>query len=52
MDQVRIGVLGTGIIIRGYHMLTLEDNPHYSQVPFHLVASGTALRQVVRHKQL
>lgn len=27
MDKVRIGVLGTGIIIRDYHMLTLADNP-------------------------
>lgn len=27
MDKVRIGVLGTGIIIRDFHMLTLQDNP-------------------------
>lgn len=26
MDKVRIGVLGTGIIIRDYHMLTLQNN--------------------------
>lgn len=27
MDKVRIGVLGTGIIIRDFHMLTLQNNP-------------------------
>ena len=27
MGKIRIGVLGTGIIIRDYHMLTLKDNP-------------------------
>jgi predicted dehydrogenase len=27
MDKVRIGVLGTGVIIRDYHMLTLQNNP-------------------------
>jgi predicted dehydrogenase len=27
MDKVRIGVIGTGIIIRDYHMLTLLNNP-------------------------
>lgn len=27
MNKVRIGVLGTGIIIRNYHMLTLQNNP-------------------------
>lgn len=26
MDRVRIGILGTGVIIRNYHMLTLKDN--------------------------
>jgi predicted dehydrogenase len=28
MDKVRIGVLGTGVIIRDYHMLTLQNNPN------------------------
>jgi predicted dehydrogenase len=27
VDRVRIGVLGTGIIIRDFHMLTLQNNP-------------------------
>ncbi|MFQ5854111.1 MAG: Gfo/Idh/MocA family protein [Anaerolineae bacterium] len=27
MDKVKIGVLGTGVIIRDYHMLALQDNP-------------------------
>ncbi len=27
MDKLRIGVLGTGIIIRDYHMLTLQNHP-------------------------
>lgn len=27
MEKVRIGVLGTGIIIRDYHMLTLQNHP-------------------------
>ncbi len=27
MDKVRIGVLGTGIIIRDYHLQTLRNNP-------------------------
>ena len=27
MDKLRVGVLGTGIIIRDYHLLTLQDNP-------------------------
>jgi predicted dehydrogenase len=27
MDKVRIGVLGTGVIIRDYHMLTLQNHP-------------------------
>jgi len=27
MDKVKIGVLGTGVIIRDYHMLTLQNNP-------------------------
>jgi predicted dehydrogenase len=27
MDKVRIGVLGTGVIIRDFHMLTLQNNP-------------------------
>jgi predicted dehydrogenase len=27
MDKVRIGVLGSGVIIRDFHMLTLQNNP-------------------------
>jgi predicted dehydrogenase len=27
MDKVRVGVLGTGIIIRDFHILTLQNNP-------------------------
>jgi len=27
MDKIRIGLLGTGIIIRDYHMLTLQNHP-------------------------
>jgi predicted dehydrogenase len=27
MSKIRVGVIGTGIIIRDYHMLTLKDNP-------------------------
>jgi predicted dehydrogenase len=27
MEKVRIGVVGTGTIMRDYHMLTLKDNP-------------------------
>lgn len=28
MDQLRIGVLGTGIIIRDFHLITLRNNPY------------------------
>jgi len=35
MDKLRIGVLGTGIIIRGSHVLTLQDHPRAE-----LVAAG------------
>ena len=27
MDKVRIGILGTGVIIRGSHLLTLQNHP-------------------------
>lgn len=27
MDKVRIGVLGTGVIVRDYHMLALQEHP-------------------------
>ena len=27
MDRVRIGVLGTGVIIRDYHMPALQEHP-------------------------
>ena len=32
MDKVRVGVLGTGIIVRDYHMLTLHNNPRVKVV--------------------
>lgn len=27
MHKVRIGILGAGVIIRDFHMLTLQNNP-------------------------
>ena len=32
MDKVRIGVLGTGVIIRDFHMLCLQSNPRVEVV--------------------
>jgi predicted dehydrogenase len=44
MDKVRIGVLGTGVIIRDFHILTLQNNPKAE-----IVAAGNLHAESLEH---
>lgn len=44
MDKIKIGVLGTGIIIRDYHMVTLQNHPEAE-----VVAAGNLHTESLKH---
>jgi predicted dehydrogenase len=46
MDKVRVGVLGTGVIVRDYHLLTLQNHPKAEVVAAGNLHAGSLQRLV------